>query len=205
MHRSLRIAIVGCFLSGAVLAADGFVELLNGKDLSGFKTTGNWVYEDDGSLALKPREGESGWQRYGAYLWVDKVYEDFELDLEFKYPPKGNSGVFIRVENLESPVDQGTEIQLLDCYGMEKELGHHDMGGIIRTQGPTQNASIPPGEWNRMIVTCKGMHLTVKLNGKTVQDTDLSKASKAFAAKGYVGIQDHGQPFWVRNIRIKEL
>ena len=44
-------------------AADegGFVPLFNGKDLTGWKTTGNWLVEPDGSVSLHPREGEKGW------------------------------------------------------------------------------------------------------------------------------------------------
>lgn len=207
--RTLRLATLVCALLALPLFAeeqgDGSANLLNGKDLAGFVTAGNWVYEEDGSLALKPREGESGWQRYDAYLWVKKPYANFVLDLEFKYLPKGNSGVFIRVKDLKEPVSTGTEIQILDCHGKGGKLGHHDMGGIIRTTGPSKNMCKPAGEWNRMVVTCKGTQLKVELNGEQIQDYDLSKASKKIPSAGYVGIQDHGQPFWVRNIRIKEL
>ena len=52
-------------LHPAADAAD-FVPLFNGKDLAGWKTTGNWVVETDGSVSLHPREGEKGWQRYDA-------------------------------------------------------------------------------------------------------------------------------------------
>jgi hypothetical protein len=48
--------------------AAGFVPLFNGKDLAGWKTTGNWLVEPDGSISLHPREGEKGWQRYDAYF-----------------------------------------------------------------------------------------------------------------------------------------
>ena len=66
-----------------------------------------------------------------------------------------------------------------------------------------------PGEWNRMIVTLKDGKLTVKINGQTVQDAlDLAAKkpeNKKLAGKGKIAIQDHGQPFWVRNIRVKKL
>ena len=183
----------------------GLKTVLNGKDLSGLKTTGNWTYEADGSLALKPREGEKGWQRYDAYLWLEDEYADFVFDFEFKYNARGNSGFFFRVSDLKEPVKNGTEVQILDCYGKEKKLGHHDMGGIIRTTGPLKNACKPAGEWNRMVVTCKGMQLKVELNGELVQDYDLSQSKAKIPAKGYIGIQDHGQEFWVRNLKVKAL
>ena len=36
------------------------VPLLNGKDLSGWNTTGNWIVEEGGAVALHPRPGEHG-------------------------------------------------------------------------------------------------------------------------------------------------
>ena len=77
---------------------DGFTPLFNGKNLDGWTTKGNWFVKD-GVLHIEPRPGEKGWQRYDAYLWADKPYANFILDLEFQLPPKGNSGVFVRVND----------------------------------------------------------------------------------------------------------
>ena len=78
-------------------AEDGFVPLFNGKDLTGWKTTGNWVVNKKGYVTLKPRPGETGWQRFDAYLMTERKYKDFVLDLEFKIEKTGNSGAFFRV------------------------------------------------------------------------------------------------------------
>ena len=54
----------------------------------------------------------------------------------------------------------------------------------------------------------KGNHLEVVLNGVTIQDFDLAEAKpedKVLAAEGFITIQDHGIPFWLRNIRVKRL
>ena len=185
--------------------ADGFQSVIT-PDMSGFETTGNWTVDDDGVVSLVPRKGEKGWQRYSSYLWLTKEYADFTLDLEYKHPPRGNSGVFFRCADKVDPVSRGIEVQILDNHGKKEPLGHHDCGGVIRTQGPSTNACKPAGEWNRMVVTCKGSQLTVVLNGEQVQDLDLStSAVKDRPPKGWVGVQDHGQPFQVRNIKIKEL
>ena len=164
------------------------------------------MYEDDGSLAMKPREGESGWKRYGSYLWLENTYTDFVLDLEYKLPEKGNSGVYVRVGDLADPVSTGIEVQILDSFGKKEPLGHHDCGGIIKTQGPSKNMSKPAGEWNRMIVSLKGHHMEVILNGEKIQDLDLStSAVNDRPSKGYIGLQDHGLPLWFRNVKLKEL
>ena len=61
---------------------DGFVDLYNGEDLTGWQTTGNWVPQEDGVLKIEPREGERGWQRFDAYLTTEKKYGNFVLQLE---------------------------------------------------------------------------------------------------------------------------
>jgi hypothetical protein len=186
-------------------AADGFVEMFNGKDLTGWQTTGNWVVEEDNVITLIPRPGESGWKRFNDYLATAKPYGDFILDLEFKINKGGNSGVFMRIGDLANHVDSGFELQILDTHGLENP-GHHDCGGIIKTQGPSKNMAKPAGEWNRYIITLKGNHLTVIFNGEQIHDLDLSKTDlKDRPAKGHISFQDEGKRVWYRNVRIKEL
>lgn len=205
---SIFVAFVSVSISVSVFGEDkdGWVALFNGKDLSGWTTTGNWLVEEDGVLAIKPRPGEEGWQRFDDYIYTEKQYGDYILDLEFKIPPKGNSGVFVRIEDKKEPVETGIEVQILDSYGVEKELGHHDNGGVIRTVGPRKNMSKPAGEWNRMTVTCKGHHMKVNLNGEDIVDIQLDETPmKDRPLQGYIALQDHGLPLWFRNIKIKEL
>lgn len=184
---------------------DGFVEMCNGKDLTGWKTTGNWMIEEGNILTLKPRPGESGWQRYDDYIFTTRKYKDFVIDLEFKIEKAGNSGVFLRVDDPKSPVDTGFEVQILDTYG-KKNVGHHDCGGVIRTSAPSKNMVKPAGEWNHYTITVKGTHLTVVLNGEKIQDLDLGEGPmKDRPLEGYVGFQDEAKRVWYRNVRIKEL
>ena len=200
------------FLAFVSLAAagdnSGFKSLYNSKDLTGWQTTGNWIPQEGGVLMIKPRRGEKGWQRYSAYLWTERKFKDFILDLEYSYPSKGNSGVFFRVGNLKDPVNTGIEAQILDSSKHKGKMTHHDHGGIIRTVGASKNMSKAPGEWNRMIITCKGHHLQVELNGEKIVDVQLDKSAvKDRPREGYIGLQDHGEPNNIkfRNIRVKEL
>ena len=186
----------------------GFQSLYNGKDLTGWKTTGNWLPQKDGSVLIQPREGEKGWQRYDAYLWSEKKYKNFVLDVEYSYPPGGNSGVYFRVGDTSDPVKTGIEAQILDSSEKEGPVGPHDHGGIIGTAAATKNMSRPPHEWNRMVLTCVGSHLQVDLNGEQIIDTQLDKGPmKDRPLEGYIGFQDHGEPnnLLFRNIRIREL
>ncbi len=182
--------------------------LYNGKDLTGWKTMGNWLSQPDGVLLIQPRPGEKGWQRYSDYLWSQKQYKDFVLDIEYSYPKGGNSGVFFRVGDLKDPVNTGIEAQILDNSGKKGKLGPHDHGGIISTAAASKNMSKKPGEWNRMIITCKGHHLQVSLNGEKIIDIQLDTTPvKDRPPKGYIGLQDHGEPNNIkfRNIRLKKL
>ncbi|MDP6442892.1 MAG: DUF1080 domain-containing protein [Pirellulaceae bacterium] len=185
--------------------ASGFTEMFNGKDLTGWTTTGNWVVEKDNTITLKPRPGESGWQRYKDYLTTNRKYGDFVLDLEFKFDAKGNSGVFMRVGDLKNHVTSGFEVQILDTYGKQK-FGAHDCGGVIGTSGPSKMMVKPAGQWNRYTITLKGDHLQVVLNGERIQDFDLSQTKlKDRPAQGYISFQDEAKRIWYRNVRIKEL
>ncbi len=181
-----------------------FANMFNGKDLSGWQTTGNWVVED-GMVTLKPRPGESGWQRYDAYLSTTRKYKDFVIDLDFKFNAQGNSGVFFHVGDLKDHVTSGIEVQILDTYGKEN-VGHHDCGGVIRTVGPIKNMVKPAGEWNHYTITVKNKLLTVVLNGEQIVDIDLATSEmKDRPAEGYISFQDEAKPVWYRNVRIKEL
>src|SRR5262249_52925610 len=124
---------------------DGWVDLLKGGDLTKYwTTTGNWKLDKDGVVALEPRKGESGWQRYDAYLWVkDKKYKDFEADFEYKVAKGGNSGFYFHVGDLKQPVNTGIEVQIYDSGGKKKDakLTDHDSGGIIPGLPPKKNTA----------------------------------------------------------------
>ena len=183
----------------------GFVQMFNGTDLAGWKTTGNWVVEKGNVVTLKPRPGEAGWQRYKDYLTSERLYGNFVLDLEFKFNAKGNSGVFMRVGDLKDHVKSGFEVQILDTHG-KKQFGAHDCGGVISASAPSKMMVKPAGEWNRYTITLKDNRLVVILNGEQIQDLDLSTSPlKDRPAKGYISFQDEAKRIWYRNVRIKEL
>lgn len=182
-----------------------FTEMFNGKDLTGWNTTGNWVVEKDNTITLKPRPGERGWTRYKDYLTTDQKYGNFVLDLEFKFDAKGNSGVFMRVGDLKDHVKSGFEVQILDTHG-KKKFGAHDCGGVIGTSSPSKMVVKPAGEWNRYVITLIDHRLKVVLNGEQIQDLDLSQSKlKDRPKKGYISFQDEAKRIWYRKVQIKEL
>lgn len=202
---------VALLMIGAATGQDksGWVNLLDGKDLTAnWTTTGNWILDKDGVVALQPRKGEKGWQRYDAYLWAKKQYADFECEFEYKVAKSGNSGFYFHVGDRKSPVAKGIEVQIYDSASKAKDakLNDHDSGGIIPGVPPTKNSAKPAGEWNKMLVAVKGNKVTVTLNGGVVNDLPLDyKTIKDRPKTGYIGFQDHGLPLWLRNIKVREL
>jgi hypothetical protein len=182
--------------------------LLASGDLSkDWTTTGNWKLDQEGVVSLTPRPGEKGWQRYDAYLWLNKQHWDFEAEFEYQVEKGGNSGFYFHVGDKKSPVANGIEVQIYDSANKKPgvKLTDHDSGGIIPGIPPKKNAAKPAGAWNRMKVTCEGNKVTVILNGEVVNEAALDSPTLANRpATGYMGFQDDGLPLSLRNIRVRE-
>ncbi len=203
---------------------DGWQKLFNGKDLGGWSTrksdgrpapADSWTVED-GLLA----------RRGGGYLWTDKKFGDFILDMEFKVAPKTNSGIIIRHDPESKSKkrywwDGLLELQILDS-GRKAKPTMHDCGSLYDMIAPTTNAMKAPGEWNRITITARGNQITVVMNCKKIIDIDLDdwteagknpdgtpnkyhKPVKDQARSGHILLQEHGHPVWFRNINIKPL
>src|SRR5262245_23487758 len=177
---------------------DGFIPLFNGKDLTGWKIRAskdeNWVV-DEGLLVCTGKG--SGW------IGTEKEYANFELRLEYRLPPAGNSGVYLRApaEGWISRV--GMEIQLLDDdHPKYAKLDFYQYtGALYHVVAPQQRATKPAGQWNDMAIRLEGRRLMVRLNGKQLQNTDLDACLKdPVVAKehpgltrttGFIGLQNH--------------
>lgn len=193
----------------------GWKLMFNGKDLKGWTIVGepdSWVV-DDGTLHCTGKGH--------GMVYADGTYKNFELKLDFKLAPKANSGVFFRIWDKNDPVQTGIEVQVLDSYGKEK-LDKHDCGAIYDIQAPSENALRPPGEWNSYHILCKDSLIVVYLNGKKINEVDLSRWTEPYrnpdgtpnkfkypynqmTRPGAIALQNHGDKVWYRNIKIKPL
>jgi len=191
--------------------APGFRPMFGGKEMAGWTCkAGSWVI-DNGVLARKG----------GGNIWSRDGYADFILDLEFRLARGTNSGVFLRTGDIRRPELTALEVQLYDSYAKARP-GPHDCGAIFDCLAPAVNAARAPGRWNRMTITAKGSRITIVLNRKRIIDMDLSRwsqpgrnpdgtpnkfktALKDMPREGHIGLQDHGDPVWFRNVRIKRL
>jgi HEAT repeat protein len=182
--------------------------LFNGKDLTGWELVGGstpWGVKDG---VLYTEGGGGGW------ISTVKEFDNFKLDLEFRVPQGGNSGVFLRTPREGDPAYVGMEIQVLDDYAPVYAILHswQYTGSIYGVQAPSVRASKKAGEWQHYVIFANGPHVTVMLNDQVIIDADLVSHLDQEQThpglkrrKGFIGLQNHSTRIEYRNIRITEL
>jgi hypothetical protein len=192
---------------------DGFESVLrwSGKDLTGWTVTEgadikHWGAED----GILYTDGKPG----GGWLMTEKEYADFEIRLEYRVPPNGNSGVGLRSPLKGDPAYAGMEIQVLDDYGSDyKSLQPFQYtGSIYGVVPPAKRVTRRWGQWNQMHITAKGRQVIVEVNGTEVVNANLDdhkdqadKHPGLLREKGHIGLQSHTDRVEFRNITIKPL
>jgi hypothetical protein len=208
---TMALALVALAAGAALAQEKEFTPLYNGKDLTGWHVQGGKLksWKADGELLSCVAAG-------GGWLTSDHQYGDFELRLEYRIPPGGNSGVGLRYPAQGDPAHAGMEIQILDDDASQyRDLKPAQYtGGIYYQAAPTAKAAKPPGEWNRYVIRCKGPMITVQLNGVLIQNVNVEKFTTGEGGylplaqrprKGFVGLQSHGDRVDFRKIEIREL
>jgi len=149
-------------------------------------------------------------------------YQNFELELEWRVAPGGNSGVIYLVsEDFDQTWKTGPEMQVLD------DQGHKDgknpltsAGALYALIAPANKTLRPAGKWNRARLIVNNNHVEHWLNGKKIVEYELGsdrlkqliaeskfKEFPRFAEnrEGHVALQHHGEEAWYRKVRIREL
>jgi hypothetical protein len=176
---------------------------------------------DDRMLVLDPAEAgtwtlsngtlycNGGGTLWGEWLGTDRDYTDVLVEFDYKVPPDGNSGLYLRTPMEGHPSSVSFEIQLLDDDAEKHRSLQPDQftGSIYKIVAPARRAARPAGQWNHMRVIARADHLTVVLNGETVVDVDGRIAPEILrrSPRGGVGFQNHHVPAWFRNVRIADL
>ena len=199
-------------------AADGWIQLFDGKTLKGWTT-------NTGNPSRTPVEQDSiNPYKCGAYMMIhEQEWGNFVLSLDFKVSKGCNSGIFVRTSPLDPRPDKdvgfnGIEIAVDDSV----KGGYHATGAIYDLSPVRADVAKATGEWNHIEITCDRSKITVALNGVNVSNVDLDQftepnkrpdgsthkfdvAYKNHPRRGYIGLQDHGAPAWFKNIKIKPL
>lgn len=146
-----------------------------------------------------------------------KQYGSFELELEFRISPGGNSGIMYHVtEDNPRPWHSGPEIQILDN---ERGADPQRCGWLYQLYAAEVDTTNPAGEWNKLRVVITPERCAHYMNGtkyfeyvKGSDDWDSRVAESKFAKfdafgkakRGHLCFQDHGDEVAYRNIRIRE-
>ena len=144
----------------------------------------------------------------GTWLRSQKEFGDFNLRLDYKLKPGGNSGVYVRV-----PADgnhhgdgAGVEIQVLDDKAERyKDLKPYQYTGSVYAIAPAkEHVSREAGQWNSLEIDVKGTRYRIIHNGVTIIDaTDAEFPEiKGRRASGFLGLQNHSEEVWYRNLRL---
>jgi 3-keto-disaccharide hydrolase len=231
----IACAVLPAVLSTACASSTSKVSTASGVGVS-TGTTADWRSLFDGrSLAgwRRYRSGDipSGWHVVDGTLVRDgpggdiitaDTFANFELMLEWKIAPGGNSGIMYRVtEDAEAPYETGPEMQVLDDERHADGRSRLTSAGSLYGLYPAPPGVVKPaGEWNSARIVVNGNHVEHWLNGtKTVDaaigsdDWNQRVASSKFrrwpgfgkAKRGHIALQDHGDWVAYRNIQIRVL
>jgi hypothetical protein len=195
---------------------EGFVALFNGKDLTGWKgLVGNPVTRakmTPEQLAEAQKKADQRMRDHwrvedgtfvfdgkGDSLCTAKDYGDFEMYVDWKILPKGDSGIYLR----GSP-----QVQIWDPN--QWKIGS---GGLYNNQkNPSKASKIadkPIGEWNTFRIKMIGDKVTVWLNGELVFDNVVMEnyweRNKPIYPTGQIELQNHGNTLWFKNIYLREI
>lgn len=208
---------------------EGWVLLFDGETSEGWKGNNKAHFPSkwkivDGTIHF-PGKSES---KDGGDIVTTKEFSNFRFKLEWKISPRGNSGIFYLGKETEGwPIYKtAPEMQVLDNEkhpdAKKGKNGNRQAGSLYDLIPASPQNARPVGEWNEVEIEVNNGSVKHIQNGKTVVEyqlwTDdwkaLVKDSKFpglnpdwvnIPKKGVIGLQDHGDDVWYRNIKILEL
>ncbi len=188
---------------------------------------GVWSAKDGTLMCRGVKRDDAKPDEKGLIIYDDK-FSNFHLKLDWKISECGNSGIFYlgQEEGYPSIIQTAPEMQVLDnsCHPDAKngKNGNRQAGSLYDLIPATPQNAKPAGEWNSAEIIVKNGKVTHIQNGKKVVQYKLwtdewkelvsgSKFPKIredwhdVPKEGYIGLQDHNDDVWYKNIKIRKL
>jgi len=217
------LGVAGCAVSGEQLTKavpEGFTAAFNEKDLSGWKGVLASPYNNPGEYAVldageraelqakadeqmhvhwSVRDGVLVFDGQGFSLSTEDEYGDFEMYVDWKIGPHGDSGIYLR---------GAPQVQIWDPADWPE-----GSGGLYNNKKnsskPLVCADNPIGQWNTFYIKMVGQRVTVDLNDKRVVDNVVLEnywdRKQPIFSTGLIGLQGHGHEIWFDNIFIRRM
>lgn len=228
---TVAVAVVSDNMLTEEEKASGWELLFDGSSLNGWKrfnqdSIGPLWTVDNGTIKCDGQGLTEGTADHGGSLITTRPFGNFELTLDWKISPGGNSGILYHIvegKKYKHDYETGPEFQVMDDAGWkgdplreaQKVGSSYDMFAA-----PATKKVMPVGEWNTAKLVYNNGHVEHWLNGEKV--VEFEESSPEFAANfkkskwvgypdwnkfktGAIGLQDHGAPVYYRNIKVKAL
>lgn len=234
MKQLITFSLLAILTSTSIAQEDGFVDLFNGEDFTGWQQAGGVAkYSVKDGVII----GESVPGTPNSFMCTTRLYHDFVLEYEYKCDSSLNSGVQFRsnVYSIDTNVKTGEKktrkIPAGRVHGYQCEIdpnkpermwasGVYDearrgwlypgiAGGDAKAFTEQGKKTFKDGGWNKVRIKCEGNHIQTWLNGEPRADfTD------DMTSHGIIALQVHGignnkkaigtRVMW-RNLKLKEL
>jgi hypothetical protein len=214
---------------------DGWELLFDGSSTKGWHRYGStpntigaaWGVRDSSlSLDADMKKDKKEWQaKGGGDIVTDNEYENFHLKLDWKVDTAGNSGIIFYIHEDSAKYEHswhtGPEMQVLDnAKHADAKIIKHRAGDLYDLITSSSEPVKPALEWNHAEIKSLNGKLDLYLNDVNIVSTTMwddnwkkliagskfkDMADFGTYKKGRIGLQDHGNNVWFKNIKIKKL
>ena len=195
------------------------VVLFNANDLEGWKFVVAPKFKDQAHLTVLECWGVDADRavlfsngKGPTWLATEPNYDNFTLSLEWRFPPNtqpspNGSGIVVRANGVHSfECDpRGIEIDISEantgdfvCYGTPLNAKKKAAGETTQSLGRMADPDLKPsGQWNNMEIRCDGEKISVKVNGKSVNE-----GAGARVKKGEICLRSQNTAIEFRKIKL---
>jgi len=198
-----------CLVAGVLVLAggafageeEGWISLFDGKSLDGWKAS-------ERAESFSVRDGMICVESGRSHLFYvgpvcDHNFKNFELKLDVMTRPGSNSGVYFHTEFQPNGWPRkGFECQVNNSHRDPKRTG-----SIYNIKNVMHNSPAKDNVWWNYHIIVKGMHVTIKVDGKVVNDYTFPDDARRKPTSGTICLQAHDprSRVYYKNIKIKPL